>query len=31
VAAIEKAGGSFDKVATPIQKSAKEAEATDKK
>ncbi|MFZ1802078.1 MAG: 50S ribosomal protein L15 [Candidatus Saccharimonas aalborgensis] len=31
VAAIEKAGGSFDKVATPIQKSAKEADATDKK
>lgn len=31
VAAIEKAGGSFEKVATPIQKSAKEAEATDKK
>lgn len=31
VAAIEKAGGKFEKVATPIQKSAKEAEATDKK
>jgi large subunit ribosomal protein L15 len=31
VAAIEKAGGSFEKVATPIQKSAKEAEAADKK
>lgn len=31
VAAIEKAGGSFAKVATPIQKSAKEAEAEDKK
>lgn len=31
VAAIEKAGGKFEKVATPIQKSAKEAEAEDKK
>lgn len=31
IAAIEKAGGSFSKVATPIQKSAKEAEAADKK
>ena len=31
VVAIEKAGGKFEKVATPIQKSAKEAEATDKK
>lgn len=31
VAAIEKAGGSYEKVATPIQKSAKEAEAEDKK
>lgn len=31
VAAIEKAGGSFEKVVTPIQKSAKEAEAEDKK
>lgn len=30
VAAIEKAGGTFEKVATPIQKSAKEAEETDK-
>jgi large subunit ribosomal protein L15 len=31
VAAIEKAGGNFEKVATPAQKSAKEAEAADKK
>ncbi len=31
IAAIEKAGGSFEKVATPIQKSAKQAEAEDKK
>lgn len=31
VVAIEKAGGHFEKVATPIQKSAKEAEAADKK
>ena len=31
VAAIEKAGGKFEKVATPAQKSAKEAEAADKK
>lgn len=31
VAAIQKAGGSFEKVATPLQKSAKEAEAADKK
>lgn len=31
VAAIEKAGGKFEKVATPIQKSAKQAEAEDKK
>lgn len=31
IAAIEKAGGTFEKVATPLQKSAKEAEATDKK
>ncbi len=31
VAAIEKAGGTFEKVATPLQKSAKEAEAADKK
>lgn len=31
ITAIEKAGGSFEKVATPIQKSAKEAEAADKK
>lgn len=30
-AAIEKAGGSFEKVPTPLQKSAKEAEAGDKK
>lgn len=28
--AIEKAGGSFEKVPTPLQKSAKEAEKTDK-
>lgn len=31
VAAIEKAGGKFEKVAIPIQKSAKQAEAEDKK
>lgn len=31
VAAIEKAGGSFEKVVTPIQKSATQAEAEDKK
>lgn len=31
IAAIEKAGGSFEKVATPIQKSAKQAEVEDKK
>ena len=31
VAAIEKAGGSFEKVVTPIQKSVKQAEAEDKK
>lgn len=31
VAAVEKAGGKFDKVATPIQKSAKEAEVSDQK
>lgn len=31
VSAIEKAGGSFEKVATPVQKSAKQAEAEDKK
>lgn len=31
VAAIEKAGGAFEKVQTPLQKSAKEAEAADKK
>ena len=30
VAAIQKAGGTFEKVPTPIQKSAKEAEANDK-
>lgn len=30
VAAIEKAGGTFEKVVTPLQKSAKEAEADDK-
>ena len=30
-AAITKAGGSFEKVATPLQKSSKEAEAADKK
>ncbi len=30
VAAIEKAGGSFTKVATPLQKSQKEAEKADK-
>lgn len=31
VAAILKAGGSYEKTATPIQKSTKEAEASDKK
>jgi large subunit ribosomal protein L15 len=31
VAAIEKAGGTFDKVPTPLQKSTKEAEAEDTK
>lgn len=31
IEAIEKAGGKFEKVATPIQKSAKEAETEDKK
>ena len=31
VAALEKAGGSFEKVVTPLQKSSKEVEATDKK
>lgn len=31
IAAIEKAGGSFEKTATPVQKSAKDAEANDKK
>lgn len=31
VAAIEKAGGKFEKTATPLPKSTKEAEATDKK
>ncbi|QQS22329.1 50S ribosomal protein L15 [Candidatus Saccharibacteria bacterium] len=30
VEAIVKAGGSFEKVATPVQKSTKEAEASDK-
>lgn len=30
ITAIEKAGGTFEKVATPVQKSAKEAEAADK-
>lgn len=30
VAAVEKAGGSFEKVATPLPKSAKEAEKDDK-
>jgi large subunit ribosomal protein L15 len=29
--ALTKAGGSFEKVATPLQKSAKSAEAADKK
>ena len=29
IAALEKAGGSFEKVAAPLQKSAKEAEAED--
>ena len=31
VEAIVKAGGAFEKTATPVQKSAKEAEAADKK
>ena len=31
VEAIKKAGGTFEKTATPLQKSAKEAEAADKK
>lgn len=31
IAAIEKAGGTFEKVATPIPSSVKEAEASDKK
>lgn len=31
VAAIEKAGGKFEKTATPLPKTAKEAEAADKK
>lgn len=31
VAAIQKAGGAFEKTPTPLQKSAKEAEAADKK
>lgn len=31
VAAIVKAGGSFEKTSTPLQKSSKEAEANDKK
>lgn len=31
VEAIKKAGGAFEKTATPLQKSAKEAEAADKK
>ncbi len=31
IAAVEKVGGKFEKVPTPIQKSAKEAEAEDKK
>jgi large subunit ribosomal protein L15 len=31
VEAIKKAGGTFEKTATPLQKSAKEAEAVDKK
>ena len=30
VAALEKAGGKFEKTPTPVQKSAKEAEAADK-
>ncbi len=30
IAAVEKAGGKFEKVVTPVQKSAKEAEANDK-
>lgn len=29
--AIKKAGGTFEKIATPLQKSSKEAEAADKK
>lgn len=31
VAALQKAGGSFEKTATPLQKSTKEVESTDKK
>lgn len=31
IAALEKAGGKFEKTPTPLQKSAKEAEAADKK
>lgn len=31
VAAIEKAGGSFEKVATPLRQSSKDAETADKK
>ena len=31
VEAVKKAGGTFEKTPTPLQKSAKEAEATDKK
>lgn len=31
VEAIKKAGGAFEKTPTPLQKSAKEAEAADKK
>ena len=31
IAAVEKAGGVFEKTATPLQKTAKEAEASDKK
>ena len=31
IEAVKKAGGTFEKVATPIQKSAKEAEAADSK
>ncbi len=31
IEAIKKAGGAFEKTATPLQKSAKEAEAADKK